>query len=78
MSTDEIERRMDEAPLLAATVSKNAIFFSLGDAIGEMLPTLEESVIWVSRSLLDVDDASSSMLAVEDPDDTLEAALRWA
>lgn len=78
MSTDEIERRMNEAPLLAAVVPKNAVFFSLGEAIGEMLPTLEASVMWVSRNLLDVDDASSSMLAAEDPDDTLDDALRWA
>jgi hypothetical protein len=45
ISTDEIERRIDEVPLLAALDSKNAIFFSPGDTIGEMLPTLEVSVI---------------------------------
>jgi len=79
ISSVDIERRRVDAPFKAGDDSKKAIFSLLGEATGEMLPTVDASVSCVSRDLLDVEDASSSFtLAEEDPDETLPDALRCA
>jgi hypothetical protein len=80
ISNVDIERRRGEAPSNAGVNSKKVIFLSvLGDVTGEMLPTLEASVNCVSLDLLEVDEASSSVLIrEEEPEETLIDALRCA
>jgi hypothetical protein len=70
-----------EAPLTAGVDSKNIIFFSdAGDVMGEILPTLEASVNCVSLSLLEVEEVSdsSALIREDEPEETLEDALRCA
>lgn len=77
-SSVDTDRRRVEAPLTAGVRSKVIFFSSIGDATGEF-SMLDASVNSASRLLLEVDDASSTSLASEeDPDETLDDALRCA